>query len=74
LEIRPKLVQISALHPASVFYGVQSLQQLVPVEIEENFLNNIDWVTPCEKIGDYPLFSWCGLMLGGILYNFNLKK
>lgn len=64
LDIRPETVQISALFPAGVFYGVQSLRQLFPVEIEKNFLvNNVDWVVPCVKIHDYPRFSWRGFML-----------
>ena len=46
-----------------MFYGIQTLRQLLPPEIEkkDNNLENI-LITGC-KIKDYPRFSWRGYML-----------
>ena len=60
----PEHIHISAPNPAGIFYGVQTLRQLLPVEIENrSLINGIDWVIPCVEINDYPRFSWRGFML-----------
>ena len=68
---------ITAQTPAGLFYGCQSLRQLLP---PENFANrgaraprnvartsssaiNIEWTVPCVSITDKPRFKWRGLML-----------
>jgi hexosaminidase len=64
LEISPLKVCISANTPAGVFYGIQTLRQLLPAELESKQpLENIIWKIPCLKIVDYPRFSWRGYML-----------
>ena len=64
LVTTPKNVQISALYPAGIFYGVQSFRQLLPAEVEKrSYVSSVDWVVPCVKIEDYPRFSWRGFML-----------
>jgi hexosaminidase len=64
LTITQKKVTITANQPAGVFYGVQSLLQLLPPEIESNTqMTNIIWSVPCVTIVDYPRFGWRGLML-----------
>lgn len=60
----PDNIHISAPNPAGVFYGVQTLRQLLPVEIENrSLINGITWGIPCVEINDYPRFSWRGFML-----------
>ncbi|MFX0015871.1 MAG: beta-N-acetylhexosaminidase [Candidatus Hermodarchaeota archaeon] len=58
-------ILISAPKPAGVFYGIQTLRQLFPIEIEKRFLiSDIEeWVLPGVTIEDYPRFSWRGFML-----------
>lgn len=64
LESTPENVTISANTPAGLFYGVQTLLQLLPKEIEGNTLaSNVEWKIPAVSITDYPRFGWRGIML-----------
>lgn len=64
LEVSPQQVVIRANQPAGLFYGVQTLLQLLPKEIERNSLvSNQQWAMPAVTITDYPRFGWRGLML-----------
>jgi hexosaminidase len=64
LQINPKEITISAKNSAGIFYGVQTLRQLLPIEIESNIVvNNVAWEIPCLKIEDFPRFPWRGYML-----------
>ncbi len=64
LSVTTKKVVITANQPAGIFYGIQSLLQLLPPEIESSKeVNNITWSAPCVSITDYPRFGWRGLML-----------
>ncbi|MXV52090.1 family 20 glycosylhydrolase [Pedobacter sp. HMF7647] len=62
LSITPKTVVIKARQPAGLFYGVQTLLQLFPKEIESNKAEDVKWAVPCVEITDYPRFGWRGLM------------
>jgi len=63
LSVTANNISISANKPAGLFYGVQTLLQLFPKEIEsKSFLKNINWQAPCVAITDYPRFGWRGLM------------
>jgi len=57
-----KGVVISANQPAGLFYGMQTLLQLLPKEIENKEVVNIKWTIPSVDITDYPRFAWRGLM------------
>ncbi|MBL7737809.1 MAG: family 20 glycosylhydrolase [Chitinophagaceae bacterium] len=49
---------------AGLFYGVQSLLQMMPAAIESNAANHTtQWLVPCGEIEDHPRFGWRGLML-----------
>ncbi|MHC4739443.1 MAG: family 20 glycosylhydrolase, partial [Planctomycetota bacterium] len=58
-------VVISARAQAGIFYGIQSLRQLLPVEIERGSkVKEITlWQIPCVEIKDEPRFQWRGLMI-----------
>lgn len=63
LEVKEGFVTINANKPAGIYYGVQTLLQLFPKEIESNTLQTgIKWQAPCAEIMDYPRFGWRGLM------------
>ncbi|MEJ7684680.1 MAG: glycoside hydrolase family 20 zincin-like fold domain-containing protein [Segetibacter sp.] len=63
LSVTPKQIIIKANQPAGLFYGVQTLVQLFPKEIEsDSIVKNIKWEAPCVEITDYPRFGWRGLM------------
>ena len=64
LSVTQKNIIIKANKPAGIFYGVQTLMQLFPAEIESSVLvKDIAWKAPCVEITDYPRFGWRGLML-----------
>ena len=64
LTANPKSIIIKANQPAGLFYGLQTLYQLLPKEIEGKSLGkNVKWQVPCVDITDYPRFGWRGLML-----------
>ncbi|MGV8964306.1 MAG: beta-N-acetylhexosaminidase [Candidatus Saccharimonadaceae bacterium] len=64
LSVTPQQVLIKANTPAGIFYGVQTLIQLLPAEIESlEAVKNIKWEIPVVEISDYPRVGWRGLML-----------
>lgn len=64
LSVTAKQVNIKANKPAGLFYGVQTLLQLLPKEIEsQSVVKNISWTAPNVEIVDYPRLGWRGLML-----------
>jgi len=63
LNVNPTQIVISANKPAGIFWGVQSLIQLFPVEIEsKELVENVKWKLPCVDVIDYPKLGWRGLM------------
>ncbi|HEX7570636.1 MAG TPA: beta-N-acetylhexosaminidase, partial [Verrucomicrobiae bacterium] len=64
LVVSNNAVVIRAPAQAGLFYGAQTLLQLLPPEIfSTNVVKNFDWQIPCVKITDQPCFGWRGLML-----------
>ncbi|HWB92969.1 MAG TPA: family 20 glycosylhydrolase [Puia sp.] len=64
LSIDASSILIRANQPAGIFYGVQTLMQLLPKEIESRAaVNRGSWQAACVTITDYPRFGWRGLML-----------
>ena len=64
LSVSTTGVRIKANRPAGIFYGAQTLLQLLPKEIESHTtVKNINWQVPLVTIRDYPRFGWRGLML-----------
>ena len=64
LSIGEAVITISANKPAGLYYGIQSLLQLLPKEIDQKqVVANVNWQVPVADITDYPRFAWRGLML-----------
>ncbi|HRO70976.1 MAG TPA: family 20 glycosylhydrolase, partial [Chitinophagaceae bacterium] len=64
LNVTTTNVVLEAAEPAGVFYGIQTLLQLLPKEIESKSKAEIaKWEIPAVKISDHPRFGWRGLML-----------
>ena len=56
-------VIITAADAAGLFYGVQTLLQLLPAAIESKKVQSqASWSLPAVTITDYPRFGWRGLM------------
>ncbi|MBO9684588.1 MAG: beta-N-acetylhexosaminidase, partial [Flavisolibacter sp.] len=71
LSVTPKAISINANEPAGLFYGLQTLFQLFPKEIESTTpVKNIKWTVPCVEITDYPRFEWRGLMFDVVRHFF----
>jgi len=63
LTVTPRGIRIESATPAGLFYGVQTLLQLLPPEIESRIRRDAVWTLPCVRIVDYPRYAWRGLML-----------
>ncbi|MCP4640782.1 MAG: beta-N-acetylhexosaminidase [bacterium] len=64
LTVSQDRVLIEAHAPAGVFYGCQTLRQLLPPAILSDCrAGGVDWSVPCLEIEDVPRYSWRGLML-----------
>ena len=64
LAVTTEDISIFAPKPAGLFYGLQTLLQLMPKEIEsKQVVQNISWTVPAVQITDRPRFGWRGLML-----------
>ncbi|HBX64956.1 MAG TPA: beta-N-acetylglucosaminidase, partial [Balneolaceae bacterium] len=67
LSVDEDLVTISAPTTAGLFYGIQTLRQLLPVEIEYQKPSmapvNTEWNIPAVEITDYPRFEYRGMHL-----------
>ncbi len=59
-----KGITISARKPAGLYYGFQTLRQLLPASIwRKGRVEGVKWAVPAVTIEDIPRFSWRGLML-----------
>jgi len=58
-------IALTAKKPAGIFYGIQTLIQLFPKEVESADAKKSvsNWTIPEVSIEDYPRFAWRGLML-----------
>lgn len=64
LTVTPEKVLIKAPNPTGIFWGIQTLRQLLPKEIlRDALVQNVEWVLPAVKITDKPEFKWRGLMI-----------
>ncbi len=62
LEVTPSAINITAKTAAGAFYGMQTVLQLLPAEIESKTVVNTDWTLPCVVIEDAPRFGYRGVM------------
>jgi len=64
LSATPDDVIIAASHSAGLFYGTQTLRQLLPKEIESaNVVTGVSWTVPGVAVWDTPKYAERGLML-----------
>ena len=62
LFIYTDAVEIFGGSPAGVYYGLQTLMQLLPPEIEsDTIINGKEWSLPIAVIEDYPRFRYRGM-------------
>ncbi len=64
LSVTPERITIAGASPAGVFYGMQTLRQLLPPQVFATSLQSgVEWKVPCVEIADQPRFAWRGFML-----------
>ena len=65
LTVTANGISLAAAQPAGIFYGIQTLLQLLPAEVENKTAaaKAPAWKIPAVTIEDYPRFGWRGLML-----------
>src|SRR5439155_12868498 len=72
LTVATNSVVIRAPAAAGLFYGVQSLLQLLPPEIyAPRPVAGVPWTIPCVYVQDWPRFPWRGWMLDSVRHFFN---
>jgi hexosaminidase len=75
LNVSPEQILITANKPAGLFYGMETLYQLFPKEINDSSVaKNVKWNVPVCKVTDYPRFGWRGLMLDVSRHFFTKKQ
>lgn len=65
LEVSPEHVSLRAPQPAGLFYAVQTLRQLIPLQKAVSI--------PCLEIEDFPRFAWRGGMLDTCRHFFTVQ-
>ena len=64
LKVTANKITLEANESAGLLYGVQTLFQLFPPQIESDKVEeNVSWQVPQVEIVDYPQMGWRGLML-----------
>ncbi len=75
LQVSKKQVLLLAHDPKGIFYGIQTLFQLLPPEIEQGSSSPMkaNWSIPCVQIVDFPRFAYRGLHLDVCRHFFPLS-
>ncbi len=64
MSVSPERVTIRAFQEPGLFYAVQSLRQLLPLDVYRSApVGTQEWKIPCVEIEDTPRFSWRGAHL-----------
>jgi len=63
VDVSSAAVTITARTPAGLFYGVQTVRQLMPASVEHPFALSRRLTVPAGRITDSPRFEWRGMML-----------
>ena len=64
LSVTPRNIELTANQANGVFYGIQTLLQMLPAEIKSSSAKkDVEWKIGSAEIVDMPRFKWRGLML-----------
>lgn len=75
LNTSSKGVSIKATTPRGIFYGLNTLMQLLPAEVEsQTLVKNVSWTIPSVTIKDEPRFSWRGFHLDVCRHFISLEE
>lgn len=74
LETSALGVHLTAATPAGLFYGIQSLRQLFPSDVEDRAVQSVAWEAPATTITDRPRYSYRGAMLDVARHFFGVDE
>ena len=74
LRVAASGVTLRARQPAGLFYGAQTIRQLLPPAIERLSIQAGPWVLPAGHINDLPRFAWRGVMLDVARHFFTVDQ
>ncbi|WP_185957565.1 family 20 glycosylhydrolase [Saccharicrinis carchari] len=74
LEVNPSQILVQASGEAGFFYGVQSIRQLLPIQIESKQVLQAEWLVPSVVIEDQPRFEWRGMHMDFSRHFFTLDE
>ena len=75
LTVTADSVRLVANAPAGLFHGVQTIRQLLPVEVESDMgVARSIWPVPALTIVDQPRFGWRGSMLDVARHFFSVRE
>ncbi|HET6626541.1 MAG TPA: beta-N-acetylhexosaminidase [Nocardioidaceae bacterium] len=74
LDVSPGTVLLRARTAAGLFYGVQTLRQLLPAEVESDSVQPGPWTVPAVHVSDEPRFAWRGAMLDVARHFFSVDE
>lgn len=63
LVIKEDLLKVTANKPAGLFYGIQTIRQLLPPDVESDAVQKGPWDIATGTIRDYPEFPFRGSMM-----------
>lgn len=64
LDVASDRITVAANEPAGLFYGMDTIRQMLPADIEKKSLaNGVTWSIPCATISDTPRFGYRGFMI-----------
>ena len=75
IDVTTDQVIIEAGAPVGIFYGVQTLRQIFPSEIEsETLVNDLTWNVPCSSLSDEPEYGFRSMMLDVTRHFFTVDQ
>ena len=75
LSVTETGVEINAKNAAGVYYGLQSLRQMFPGQIESDTLvSDVAWTAPCADISDAPRYGYRSVQLDVSRHFFSVDE
>jgi hexosaminidase len=73
LKITTNGIVLNANQPAGIFYGIQTIRQLLPAAIEKKEVQKGPWLIAAGTIKDYPEYAMRGSMLDVARHFFGVE-
>lgn len=74
LEVTPSAVKVIASSLNGFNYAVQTIKQMLPVEIYGKQKAKADWTMPCAVINDAPRFGYRGVLIDECRHFFGMEE